>query len=1146
MNDTILPIGINGLFKKMISPVLSKHASVLLVLMLAYTGVAAQNYVVNTTADGTSSTGTVHLRGAINASNAAGGAHTITVPAGTYNLTLGQLILGDIPQNITINGAGPATTIINMTTTAQDRIMLINPPGTNANITTTITGIKFTNGRLVNDNFGGGAIICGGPNNVTTLTNCVFDNNTIAASVVNPDGGGALSCVGGGTLTIDQCVFSNNIYSGPANLSGGAIRFSAYSYSIGGVYTYPNNTLTVTNSTFTNNSAGAGTGNGGAIFVSSQGWSTTEAPRPTFTVNITENNFTANTALGGGGAIGTVNSFHPTNVMQIHYNRFVNNVSAAGKGSGIYMADNQGSVNATDNWWGCNEAPNTGSASGCNKAFREAVGLPGTLTTVPYLQLRTSASVGALCSGAAATITSGFTTNSANAAIAASNLSVFVGLPIAFSQTLGALSNQQTSIQANGTATATYTAGVTAGAGTVNADVDNVAAADAVARATITVNSFPGVTNPPNTNTCTGTTASFTVTGSGSGTLSYQWYKGATVIANGATGTGSSISGATTNILTITNPGAADAVANYNVRVSSTSGCTPAQSANASLTVNTPPAFSTAPDDTTACAGITATFTASATGSGTLSYQWYKGASVLANGATGNGSTISGATTNILTITNPVPADAAANYNLRVSSTSGCTPAQSANVSLIVNALPAITSHPANVATPACTGNPATFSVTASGSGTLSFQWFKGATPLSAGPTGTGSTIGISSAVTTSALTISNPSPSDNATDYNVRVSSSTGCTAANSNNATLTITAPSLPTATTSGSKTINSANTLISDASCKLIANVVPSGASPVSGNVAATVTITGSVQTLPNNAPYVQRHYDIVPANNAAAATATITLYFTQAEFTAYNANPFAYVKLPVDAADAANNKLNIRVIQYHGTGTAPGNYTGSSELINPADNNIVWNSTYSRWEITFNVVGFSGFYLTANDLALPLDLLSFTGYTDDLNASLQWKTANEKDLAYFEIERSNDGVNFIKTGQLTAGAASYHFTEIPGVKALYFYRLKMMDKNGGHRYSHTIVINLKKTVVSLQALPNPFTDKLMLNINTGQADMVTIKLMDINGKIQLQKNMSLMAGTNGITLNGLTMLASGIYVLQVHHGNRVETIKLVKTQ
>lgn len=53
-------------------------------------------------------------------------------------------------------------------------------------------------------------------------------------------------------------------------------------------------------------------------------------------------------------------------------------------------------------------------------------------------------------------------------------------------------------------------------------------------------------------------------------------------------------------------------------------------------------------------------------------------------------------------------------------------------------------------------------------------------------------------------------------------------------------------------------------------------------------------------------------------------------------------------------------------------------GAHVLIDPDDNNIVWNADDIRWEISFDVTGFSGFFVhaTKNGGALPIGLLSFT--------------------------------------------------------------------------------------------------------------------------------------------------------------------------
>src|SRR5690242_8835868 len=66
-------------------------AAVVLVFVCATGDALAANYTVTTTSDavdGGCTAGTCTLRDAVLAANAAGGSSTITLPAGTYNLTI--------------------------------------------------------------------------------------------------------------------------------------------------------------------------------------------------------------------------------------------------------------------------------------------------------------------------------------------------------------------------------------------------------------------------------------------------------------------------------------------------------------------------------------------------------------------------------------------------------------------------------------------------------------------------------------------------------------------------------------------------------------------------------------------------------------------------------------------------------------------------------------------------------------------------------------------------------------------------------------------------------------------------------------------------------------------------------------------------
>jgi Ig-like domain CHU_C associated/Secretion system C-terminal sorting domain len=660
--------------------------------LLSVTAVANVYNVTNTT-DGLALN---QLRGAILDADALGGTHTINVAAGTYILTLGEITFGNTAQNITIIGAGPASTIISMTTGAgKDRIFFINPSGTTNSPVITVQGIKFENGYLTSDPYGGAGICAGGGTGESlTLTDCIFDNNILPAGAF---GGAAVCMQVSGNLTVDNCTFTNNVSN---DADGGAILFIIFS---GEGYS---GDLLVTNSTFTGNSVnfpGAPTSNGGAISFTGQG-----GIAGSFSVTINTNTFISNTADGFGGAISANNSAN-LSISQVHFNRFFNNTSAASAlSSGLHFVESSGSVNAENNWWGCNTNPVSGaSTSPCNQAGGDVAG-GGSLDANPWLQLKVTASPSTICStapGNTSTITASFLNNSDGTAIPVANLSRLIGLPVTWGPTtLGSLSGQQATIQASGTATALFTSNGTGGTATVNAQVDNVPASEvSPARASITVNtSSTAPTGATGTTTiCSGSSTTLTVDGGSKGTgASTQWFTGSCGGALVFTGDAFTVSpGATTT---------------YFVRYNGT--CNTTACATVTVTVNQLPTVNAPTVVQPTCATPTGTITVNATGSGTLEYS------------------IDGGTNWF--ITNVFSGLAPGNYNISVRSQSApsCVSVYSGNPVILIAAANCCT--PVNSGTVAsgdqtiCNGgDPSniTFSVAPSGGavgGSFNYQWY--------------------------------------------------------------------------------------------------------------------------------------------------------------------------------------------------------------------------------------------------------------------------------------------------------------------------------------------------------------------------------------------------------------------------------------
>lgn len=186
-------------------------------------------------------------------------------------------------------------------------------------------------------------------------------------------------------------------------------------------------------------------------------------------------------------------------------------------------------------------------------------------------------------------------------------------------------------------------------------------------------------------------------------------------------------------------------------------------------------------------------------------------------------------------------------------------------------------------------------------------------------------------------------------------------------------------------------------------------------------------------------------------------------------------------------------------------------------------------------------------------LAVKLTSFTVKKEGNDAVLRWTTASETKNDHFEIERSIDGLNFIKMGEV-AGNGTTQLTKnyiypdalVNISSKILYYRLRIVDIDGKISFSQVAALRLDGSIIStgLNVYPNPFISNIKLQVKSSKEEESLIRITGMNGQKIIQRNVTLYPGDNIVIIKDLEKLAPGIYVVELRTGTEVIVQKIIK--
>jgi hypothetical protein len=520
-------------------------------------------------------------------------------------------------------------------------------------------------------------------------------------------------------------------------------------------------------------------------------------------------------------------------------------------------------------------------------------------------------------------------------------------------------------------------------------------------------------TQPANQSTVAGQTATFNVIAAGTGALTYQWSKN-----------GSAISGATSASYTTPATTNSDNGASFTVTVNDSVGSVTSNSATLTVTAApVAPSITTQPLSKNVTAGQTATFTVTATGTATLTYQWKK-----------NGGAISGATSASYTTPATSISDNGASFTVTVSNSTGSATSNPATLSVTAAPVaPSITAQPAS--TSILAGQTASFTVGATGTGTLTYQWKRNGSAISGA---------ISASYTTPATTVS-----DNGASFSVTVSDAGG--SATSNAATLTVTAaPVAPSITAQPvGKSVLAGQTVtftVGATGTGTLAYQWKKNGTAIGGANSASYT-TPLTSVADNGA-----QFSVTVTNSVGSATsnpatltvgaATFLLNGSTASLNFTNVSIGSNGTLTVTFTNAGNSNVTVSNVAISGAGfAASGVSTG--QILTPGQTATL-NVTFTPSGTT-SVPG--SVTVASNATNSPATIaLSGTGVQAvSHSATLNW-VASTSTVAGYSVYRSPvSGTGYAKVSSQLIGGTQYQDTTVLTGQT-YFYVVTSSDSSG----------------------------------------------------------------------------------------------------
>jgi len=182
-------------------------------------------------------------------------------------------------------------------------------------------------------------------------------------------------------------------------------------------------------------------------------------------------------------------------------------------------------------------------------------------------------------------------------------------------------------------------------------------------------------------------------------------------------------------------------------------------------------------------------------------------------------------------------------------------------------------------------------------------------------------------------------------------------------------------------------------------------------------------------------------------------------------------------------------------------------------------------------------------------LPFSFTSIRAYREQEQVNVEWKVTAQSDIHHYDVERSANGLNFVKLTEVAA-------TGINGSNAVYsvidqlplagdnYYRIRSFSNGGGIKISPVAKVTMTKGEPSISVYPNPVTKSgLGLLFAEMQKGSYQLRMLNVMGQAVMTQSVSHSGGSASLSVPLSQAIGKGLYRLEITRPDQVKVVKTV---